>query len=101
MVIFDGLDELLDTSRRRDVSERVEQFCSAYPLTPVLVTSRLVGYDQARLDDEQFSCYRLGGFGDQEVAEYTKKWFAAQEGFTSAKAAVKAEAFVVESESVS
>ena len=90
-MIFDGLDELLDTSRRRDVSERVEQFCSAYPLTPVLVTSRLVGYDQAR----------LGGFGDQEVAEYTKKWFAAQEGFTSAKAAVKAEAFVVESESVS
>ena len=35
VVIFDGLDELLDTSRRRDVSERVEQFCSAYPLTPV------------------------------------------------------------------
>ena len=31
VVIFDGLDELLDTSRRRDVSDRLEQFCSAYP----------------------------------------------------------------------
>ena len=49
VVIFDGLDELLDTSRRRDVSDRVEQFCSAFPLTPVLVTSRVVGYNQARL----------------------------------------------------
>jgi len=57
IVIFDGLDELLDTSRRREVSERVEQFSSAYPLTPILVTSRAVGYDQARLDEEQFSCY--------------------------------------------
>ena len=80
VVIFDGLDELLDTSRRRDVSERVEQFCSAFPLTPVLVTSRVVGYDQARLDDTQFSCYRLGGFGDAGVAQYAAKWFGTQEG---------------------
>lgn len=48
-VIFDGLDELLDTSRRVDVAARVEQFCIEYPLAPVLVTSRVLGYDQARL----------------------------------------------------
>lgn len=97
VVIFDGLDELLDTSRRRDVSERVEQFCSAYPLAPVLVTSRVVGYDQARLDDTQFSCYRLGGFGDAEVAEYAGKWFGTQEGLAPAEAAAKAAAFLTES----
>ena len=33
------------------------------------------GYDQARLDDRQFACYRLGGFGDAEVGEYARKWF--------------------------
>jgi NACHT domain len=97
VVIFDGLDELLDTSRRRDVSDRVEQFCSAYPLTPVLVTSRVVGYDQARLDDAQFTCYRLGGFGDDEVTEYARKWFASQEGIPAAEAAGKAQAFLAES----
>ncbi len=97
VVIFDGLDELLDTSRRRDVSDRVEQFCSAYPLTPVLVTSRVVGYDQARLDDSQFSCYRLGRFGDDEVTEYASKWFCTQEGLAPAEAAAKAEAFLAES----
>ena len=95
LVIFDGLDELLDTSHRRAVSDRVEQFCSAYPLTPVLVTSRVVGYNQARLDDAQFTCYRLGGFGDSEVAEYALKWFTSQEG--SAAAEAKAKAFLTES----
>jgi hypothetical protein len=75
VVIFDGLDELLDAGRRADVSGRVEHFCIEYPLVPVLVTSRVVGYDQARLDDREFICYRLGGFGDDEVAEYARKWF--------------------------
>ena len=32
VVIFDGLDELLDTARRADVSTRVERFCTEYPL---------------------------------------------------------------------
>jgi hypothetical protein len=75
LVVFDGLDELLDTSRRRDVSTRVERFCTAYPLARVLVTSRLVGYDQARLDDKQFALYQLGGFSDEQVREYAHKWF--------------------------
>jgi NACHT domain len=75
VVIFDGLDELLDTGRRADVTSRVEHFCVEYPLVPVLVTSRVVGYDQARLDDREFTCYRLGGFGGSEVIEYAQKWF--------------------------
>lgn len=88
LVIFDALDELLDNSRRRGVSKRIEQFCSAYPLVPVLVTSREIGYDRARLKDDQFTCYRLGGFGRQEVEEYARKWFASPG---------KAEAFLSES----
>ena len=75
VVLFDGLDELLDAGRRADVTSRVEHFCLEYPLTPVLVTSRVVGYDQARLDDGEFTCYRLGGFGEDQVAEYAQKWF--------------------------
>ena len=97
VVIFDGLDELPDTSRRRDVSDRVEQFCSAYPLTPALVTSRVVGYDQAQLDNTQFTCYRLGGFGDGEVTEYAHKWFTAQDNVSTVEAKAKAQAFLTES----
>jgi hypothetical protein len=32
VVVFDGLDELLDTSRRADVTTRVERFCAEYLL---------------------------------------------------------------------
>jgi NACHT domain len=96
VVIFDGLDELLDTGRRADVTSRVEHFCIEYPLVPVLVTSRVVGYDQARLDDREFICYRLGGFGDSEVADYARKWF----GQDSDARADDADTFIAESESV-
>ena len=99
IVIFDGLDELLDTSRRREVSERVEQFSSAYPLTAILATSRVVGYDQARLDEEQFTCYRLSGFDDAKAAEYISKWFSYHDGASQAEARAKAQAFLKESQS--
>ena len=101
IVIFDGLDELLNTYRRRDISNRVEQFCIEYPFTSVLVTSRLVGYDQARLDGAQFTTYRLGGFGEHEVAEYSRKWFAVQEGAIPATAEAEARSFLMESECAS
>lgn len=101
VVIFDGLDELLNTYRRRDISTRVEQFCVEYPFTPVLVTSRLVGYDEARLDGSQFEVYRLGGFGEREVAEYARKWFEVQEGAVPGVAAAEAQAFLAESASAS
>lgn len=96
LVIFDGLDELLDTSRRADVATRVERFCAEYPQAPVLVTSRAVGYDQARLDDRQFACYRLGGFGDEQLAEYVRKWFAQDAEARPGEA----EAFLAESDNV-
>ncbi len=76
VVIFDGLDELLDIGRRAEVTSRVEHFCVEYPQVKVLVTSRVVGYEQAMLDDREFTGYRLGGFGDDQVAEYARKWFS-------------------------
>ena len=96
VVIFDGLDELLDTSRRADVASRVERFCAEYPLAPVLVTSRVIGYDQARLDETQFVPYRLGGFRDNDVEDYARKWFALEDGTHPDDA----ETFLAESESV-
>ena len=96
MVIFDGLGELLDTSRRADVTTRVERFCAEYPQAPVLVTSRAVGYDQARLEDRQFTCYHLEGFKDEQVTDYARKWFAQD----PEAGADEADAFLAESESV-
>jgi hypothetical protein len=62
LVISDGLDELVDTGRRAEISSVIEHFCVEYPLARVLVTSRFVGYDQARLDERDFIRYCIDPF---------------------------------------
>lgn len=76
LVIFDGLDELLDTSVRREISDDVESFCNLYPETPVIVTSREVGYAEAPLDPRRFREVRLGELNDAQVKSYVTNWFA-------------------------
>ncbi|UPL17247.1 NACHT domain-containing protein [Microbacterium aurugineum] len=100
LVIFDGLDELLNAGQRREMQQRVELFSIQYPHAPVLVTSRRVGYEQAQLDGAIFSTYHLGSFEQEQVAEYAVKWFSAQDEFTEQKADERATAFVEQSAAV-
>lgn len=76
LVAFDGLDELLDTSRRQDVSNAIESFCRRYVTTPVLVTSRLIGYDEAPLDEAVFDVVHLEDFDEARISRYATNWFA-------------------------
>lgn len=96
-VIFDGLDELVDSARRREVTEIVELFATRYPQAAVLVTSRVVGYNEARLDDRFFECYRLGPFDEARTEEYVRKWFAQEEEQTAEQARQNADNFLAES----
>ncbi|MFI1398075.1 NACHT domain-containing protein [Streptomyces sp. NPDC020681] len=96
-VIFDGLDELVDSARRREVTEIVELFATRYPQAAVLVTSRVVGYNEARLDDRFFECYRLGPFDEARTEAYVTKWFAQEEGQTAEESRHVADAFLAES----
>lgn len=101
LVIFDGLDELLDTSYRLEITGDVESFCNLYPAVPCVVTSREVGYDQAPLDPEAFTTYRLESFGDGQVEAYARKWFSVAESHLPAtERRQKADAFVKESQLV-
>jgi hypothetical protein len=100
LVIFDGLDELMDPSRRADVAGVIEHFCAEYPLARVLVTSRFVGYDQAALDESQFSCSRIAPFDDEQVHEYARKWFACDSTLGPGRSEQYADAFNAESASV-
>lgn len=86
LVVFDGLDELLDTSLRQDVRDEVESFCRRYATTPVLITSRSVGYDHAPLDPAVFDSFILADFDEPRVATYTRKWFDIRLGDEPAEA---------------
>lgn len=100
VVIFDGLDELIDTSYRQEISSDVESFCTLYPSVPVLVTSREVGYQQAPLDECRFDIFRLAPFQDQQVQKYVNNWFAVDPDLTPEQREQKVEAFLAESQTV-
>jgi hypothetical protein len=75
LVIFDGLDELLDIALRRRVVDAVTGFTTRYPAAPILVTSRRIGYSDAPLDPELFAAFTLCEFSPAQVAQYAKNWF--------------------------
>jgi hypothetical protein len=100
LVIFDGLDELLETSLRREVGQVVEGFTSRYPLTPILVTSRRVGYEEAPLDSDLFVGLQLQEFNDDQVEAYVRKWFSLDDSITAPRKTQMAESFLKDSEFV-
>ena len=99
-VIFDGLDELTETSYRQDIRNDVELFCNLYPAVPVLVTSREVGYKEAPLDESKFEVHRLAPFEDSQVSAYVTKWFAIDKELTKEQQSEKVKAFLIESENL-
>ena len=76
LVVFDGLDEVLDLTQRRAVTQRIELFCKQYPSCDVVVTSREVGYWSANLDPSLFMAVTLPSFSAEQVEEYVTRWFA-------------------------
>lgn len=78
MLLFDGLDELIEPQFRQDIRSDVETFCQLFPAAPALVTAREVGYDQAPLDNSIFSVHKLAPFSDSQVTAYVHNWFASQ-----------------------
>ena len=97
LVIFDGLDELLDPNHRREVSADIESFCNLFPSVPILVTSRVVGYEQAPLNPNIFETFRLAPFNHEQVSEYVHKWFDNDPELTPQERKARAEAFLQES----
>ncbi|MCX2952315.1 NACHT domain-containing protein [Lentzea sp. NEAU-D7] len=96
-VIFDGLDELIDTSLRVQVVDAVHAFVNRYPTTPVLVTSRRIGYEEAPLDPELFPVVSLGQFSDQQVSTYARQWFSQDESLSADQSETMAKSFLAES----
>ncbi|MFI5898170.1 NACHT domain-containing protein [Actinoplanes sp. NPDC051513] len=71
-VFVDGLDEITDLAVRQRLVELVDGFAELYPLTPVLATSREVGYDAVALRADR---YAIAPFTDEQVADYADRWF--------------------------
>ncbi len=75
LLVLDGLDELLETADRREIRSDLEVFATRYPSASMLVTSRIIGYAEAPLDDDRFRLVYMKGFEDAQVADYARNWF--------------------------
>ena len=95
LILFDGLDEVLDVGIRRNVRDNIESFAARYPLCKVLVTTRSVGYEEAPMNDH-FKIYHLAEFEEREVADYVTKFFRTVDRTSSEKAAEKSKEFIKE-----
>lgn len=75
---FDGLDEVTDPERRRQVAHWIDDLAAAYPGNRFIVTSRILGYRQAPLHNG-FHAYRLCDFDAEDVRGFINHWQAAVE----------------------
>ena len=96
-VIFDGLDELLETESRQRIAQVIDSFEAVYPDCRILVTSRRVGYSQAPLDDSVFQVVQLGDLDGDRVTDYVNKWFETQSELTPEQRKKMASSFIEES----
>lgn len=99
IVIFDGLDEVLEVGARKRMVEQIEQFANLYPGCQILVTSRLVGYRDAPLNSE-FMTIGLAQFNDDEIKKYSYKAIAAIERIKTAEAKTRGNLFFSQSSRV-
>ena len=79
LVCLDGLDEVWVVGQRKEVSDAVGALASRYPRNRYLVTSRIVGYEEAPLDRRQFAHYTVLPLEMEEIREFVRKWYTVRE----------------------
>jgi len=76
---LDGLDELGGAGLRREVTAAVASLAGRYPRNRYLITSRLVGYEEAPLDRRSFIHHTVLPFSDDDIRRFVQKWYATRE----------------------
>lgn len=79
LVCLDGLDEVWTADRRKAITDAVRALASRYRDNHYLVTSRIVGYNEAPLDRRDFVHHMVLPLEDADIAEFVRKWYTARE----------------------
>lgn len=78
LIVVDGLDEVPNPAHRVKVAQRVDDFALEFPELTLLVSSRIVGYRQNRLQSN-FEHVVLSDFDDEQIREFLVQWHEAVE----------------------
>ena len=81
LLLLDGLDEVRDLAHRHLLVERVKDFYAFHKDkgNKLVLTSRIVGYREARPDAPGLAEGTLVDFDDEEIEAFVDKWTAALE----------------------
>ncbi len=100
VVILDGLDELVSPELRRNVVQLVDGFVRRYPLVPVVVTARRIGYAEVPLDRRLFEVGAVAELSQEQVERYAERWFALDSTTPEGERVALARSFLRESREV-
>jgi hypothetical protein len=75
LVLFDGLDEILNPAERARVVDQFDAFARQYGGAGIVVSSRIAGYDPERLQLGGFDHYTLLDFGLNEIRQFVPRWY--------------------------
>jgi broad-specificity NMP kinase len=74
LVMLDGLDEVVDRTKRGNVLTQIHSFTQRYPQVPVVVTSRVIGYNAQPLRDAGFQHFMLQDLDREQIADFVRRW---------------------------
>ena len=74
VVMFDGLDEVFEVEKRNRIVDQIHNFTQIYSKVKVLVTSRIIGYQQQRLKNAEFHHFMLQDFEPEQIKQFIQKW---------------------------
>ena len=76
ILLFDGIDELPDSNFKQLVRNRIKSFATTYPGNTIIVTSRIVGYENPfRFDERDFRHYRITKLQLPEIERFVHDWY--------------------------
>ena len=75
VLLLDGLDEIFDLPQRKAVLNDIHRFSNEYPQTRIIVTSRVIGYDQRQLADAGFRHFMLQDLDEAQINEFLTNWY--------------------------
>ncbi|QRM87893.1 hypothetical protein FG167_01195 [Lacinutrix sp. WUR7] len=79
LVIFDGLDEIFDLNDKLLIKNDIENFIAQHKNARTIVTSRIIGYDDVALKEEELLKLTINNFDDKQIEEYIKNWYLVEE----------------------